>query len=87
MRASDEARHVRSLHVPVFVLSHTPSWRGMPEALGDELEAIPQRLQASFLTHSQDGVFLTSGYGGHNMPGEDPDLVIRDVLTAIKKSR
>lgn len=86
-----EARKLTSLgSKPLIVLTHSPKWKmvpNLPEPVLVTLEAETQRLQRRFLrlsTRSEQRIAVSAG---HELPNEDPDLVVNGILDAIRISR
>ena len=86
-----EVRGLKSLRSkPLIVLTHSPKWKmvpDLPRPVLAKLEVETQRLQRNFLklsTRSRQKIAVSAG---HELPNEDPDLVVWGILDAVAMIR
>lgn len=75
---------------PLVILTHSPKWKmvpNLPRPVLAKLEAENQRLQRSFLKLSRGSRQMIASSAGHELPEEDPDLVVTGVLDAVRMVR
>lgn len=75
---------------PLIVLTHSPKWKmvaNLPRAVLAKLEAEDQRLQRCFLKLSTRSRQMIASSAGHELPEEDPDLVVTGILDAVRMAR
>ena len=75
---------------PLIVLTHSSKWKmvpNLPEPVLAKLEAEDQRLQRCFLKLSRRSRQMVAASAGHELPEEDPDLVVAGILDAVKMVR
>lgn len=90
-RSYAEAAALASLgSKPLIVLTHSPKWKmvpNLPAPILAKLEAEDQRLQRSFLKLSRRSRQMIAASAGHELPEEDPDLVVNGILDAVRMAR
>lgn len=71
---------------PLVILTHSAAFKLDPSLPDDTLrriEAVWTEIQNEFKRLSTRSTLLQSKHGGHNLPGEDPELVITGIRTAL----
>ncbi|MFN0069294.1 MAG: alpha/beta fold hydrolase [Limisphaerales bacterium] len=71
---------------PLVILTHSADFKmdpGLPAETLRRIEAVWTEIQTEYKRLSTSSVLLQSKSGGHNLPGEDPELVIAGIRTAL----
>lgn len=71
---------------PLVILTHSAGFKIDPSLPGDYLariEAVWTEIQHEYRRLSTRSTLLQSANGGHNLPGEDPELVIAGIRLAL----
>lgn len=71
---------------PLVILTHSAGFKIDPNLPDDTLrriEAVWTEIQTEFQRLSTRSTLIQSRTGGHNLPGEDPDLVVAGIRTAL----
>lgn len=75
---------------PVVILTHSASFKidpTLPDDILRRIEAVWTEIQNEYKHLSTRSTLLQSKNGGHNLPGEDPDLVILGIRTALDQAK
>lgn len=91
--SSQEVRAAGALGTkPLVVVTHSPNWKmvpNLPDDVSKKLEQVNQDLQRSMLALSLNSVQHVAKSAGHQIPREDPALIIsaiQEVITKLEKS-
>lgn len=86
-----DVRKAQSLgNTPLVILTHNPKWKMVPDLPDDvlgKMEDATQRLQAGLTKLSTHSKHRIAAKAGHNIPQEDPQLVIDAILEMVKDTR
>jgi pimeloyl-ACP methyl ester carboxylesterase len=89
--SSAQVRAARGLgDKPLVILNHSADFRvdpNLPEQVSLKLEAIWQELQVDLKSLSSNSTLHRSEKGGHNLPVEDPALVIAGIQEALDAAK
>ena len=84
---SAQVREARDLgDRPLVILTHSAGFRmdpSLPEDTLRRIETVWTGIQNGYKRLSTRSTLLQSKAGGHNLPGEDPDLVVSGVRTVL----
>ena len=84
---AEQIRDARDLgDKPLVILTHSSGFKidpSLPEGNLRQIEAVWTGIQEGFRHLSSRSTLLQSENGGHNLPGEDPDLVVRGVRSVL----
>lgn len=90
--SSQEVRAAGALgSKPLVVVTHSPNWKmvpNLPDDVSKKLEQVNQDLQRSMLALSSNSVQHVAKSAGHQIPREDPALIIsaiQEVITKVEK--
>jgi pimeloyl-ACP methyl ester carboxylesterase len=75
---------------PLVILTHSAGFKMDPSLPDDTLrriEAVWTEIQNEYRRLSTRSTLIQSKAGGHNLPGEDPDLVIAGIRTALDQAK
>ena len=73
---------------PLVILTHSAGFKMDPSLPDDTLrriETVWTEIQNEYKRLSTRSTLLQSKHGGHNLPGEDPNLVLAGIRTALKQ--
>lgn len=74
---------------PLIVLTQSPDWNDpfAPDDVEPLIDEVWQRLNAQLLTLSSDSKLIVAKTAGHNIQGDDPQLVIDAISDVVARAR